>query len=150
MDKGDGRQLEIVVLRAGMNERNRRQAGLFLTRGKYRLDLVLPPEGIEDPDDSYGWTAWTDLRYICEFYVYSPKFPSHPIMKDRRIFFPGGGRFPTKKEAAMSFMSLPEESRTITIDADSDKQGQPVFFFIDDSIDKDNRGGLTIRVVPIG
>lgn len=138
-----------LILRAGASEAHQRQAGIFLFQGTYRLDLVPPPDGGEDPDDSHGWSYSDNNLYINEFYVYSPAFNFEPEFKDRRRFFGSGGRYVTKKQAICAFMALPENARTICIPAEHATRGRPVFFFINDEKDNDNRGGLTIQIIPV-
>lgn len=149
MPENDRREAQLLILRAGPYEPLRRHAAIFLKKGKYRIDLVPAPDPTEDLDDNHGWTAWGKGPFIHEFHVYCPSFPSDRATEDRRRFFATGGRYTTKAEAIASFMAMPEEDRSFSIDVEYDHQGQPVLFFINDVKDDDNRGGLTLRIVPV-
>jgi hypothetical protein len=152
MDSKDGRKTMMIELRSGWHDSPRRHASIFLLKGRYRLDLVAPPDDDERPEDSYAWTAWSDpgrIRYLNRFVVYSPSFPFNASIQDRRQAFGTGSEYKTKKEAVAGFMALSDDSRTISIDASNPIFGHPAMFFIHDEQDKDNRGGLTIRIVPV-
>lgn len=152
MEKDEIRAVETVVLWSGMDEKPRRHATAFLTRGRYRLDLVAPPEDEDRPEDAHAWTAWRPSgspRYLNLFTVYCPAFPFDARLEDRRRNFGTRLEYKTKTEAVAGFMALSENDRTITIVAADDGHGHPVMFFIHDEKDDDNRGGLTLRIVPV-
>lgn len=146
------RMTETLVLWSGQKDVPRRHASTFLKRGRYRLDLMAPPEGEERPEDGHAWSAWrpsSPPRYLNRFTVYSPAFPFDARTEDRRRAFGTGLEYPTKRAAVAGFMALSEEDRTIEIAASHECYGHPVLFFIHDEKDDDNRGGLTIAIVPV-
>lgn len=152
MEEQGDRKIETLVLWSGATDVPRRHASTFLARGRYRLDLLAPPEGEERPEDRYAWSAWRPTlppRYINRFTVYSPTFPLDSRIKDRRRDFGTGIEYPTQSAAVAGFMALADEHRTIEISASHGKYGHPVLFFIHDEQDHDNQGGLTIVIVPV-
>ena len=131
---------QTVILRASGKETPRRHATLFLNEGRHVLSLA-GPSGAETAEDSFAWTAWNDPKrgWLSHFGALSPGF------QGRRDFGASGAPFTTKREAVLAFNAIPQDKRTITIDAGG-QGGQPVMLFIGDSPDSDNHGGLTIQI----
>jgi len=134
-------ETQTVTLRAGSDETPRRHAAIFLVRGCYLLRLI-EPAGKPSATDMRAWTAWKD--------------PARPWLSAFKVVSPGvhGGAVQSFAAAPQddrdavreAFNCLPDAQRSLEIVAQADSFGHPVFFYIDDEKDDDNRGGLTIEI----